>query len=367
MNLSPELLQPRHGGDRCWAATVAGCAPEAILDFSANINPLAPPDWVEDFITQNLDLLTRYPDPNYRELRRGIGEFHHLEPAWVWPGNGAAHLLTWLGRDLANYGTVTLVTPAFGDHGRALRAFDADVKTWRLPWEHQDTSLPPSGQGLLLSNPHNPTGYLFPKHQLQALLNDWKLVVIDESFMDFLPPHREQSLIPLLSEYPNLVILRSLTKFYGLAGLRLGYVLAHPDKIRQYQQWDAPWSVNGLAAELGAKLLQDRAFQQYTWDGLSEYYRQLYDGLSLLPGLHPYPSAANFILVKTTRPAPQLQRQLLLNHRILIRDTLSYPELGAGYFRVAVRQPAENQRLLAALRREGIPPQQTANGLGGDF
>lgn len=349
---------PRHGGDRLWAAGLAGCDPEAVLDFSANINPWGTPAWVKDFLRQNLHLITDYPDPNYRVLRQAIGNFHHLEPEWVWPGNGAAHLLTWLGRDLAHQGRVTLVTPAFGDHWRALQAFGAEIEAWRLPWECPPVELPGAGQGLLLSNPHNPTGYLFPQEQLHRLLNTWQLVVIDESFMDFLPPTREQSLIPYLGQYPNnLVILRSLTKFYGLAGLRLGYVLAHPDKIRQYRQWDAPWSVNALAAALGGKLLQDREFPQRTWEGLAGHYEQLYQGLALIPGLQPYPSAANFILVKTALPAPELQRRLLVNHRILIRDTLSYPELGAGYFRVAVRQSQENQRLLSALRSESVAPQ----------
>ncbi|APB34846.1 L-threonine-O-3-phosphate decarboxylase [Gloeomargarita lithophora Alchichica-D10] len=350
------MPQPRHGGDRLWAGRIAGCDPEAILDFSANLNPLGAPAWVKDFLGQNLHLTADYPDPNYRELRRGIGAFHHLEPAWVWPGNGAAHLLTWLGRDLASQGVVTLVTPAFGDHWRALRAFDADVKTWVLPWEQNEIHLPKVGQGLLLSNPHNPTGYLFTKTQLQALLDTWNLVVIDESFMDFLSPERSQSLISLLPQYDNLVILRSLTKFYGLAGLRLGYVLAHPDRIQQYQQWDAPWSVNGLAAALGGQLLQDREFQERTWEWLALHYTQLFQGLALIPGLEPYPSAANFILVKTTLPAPELQRRLLVNHQILIRDTVSYPELGWGYFRVAVRQTQDNQKLLTALRSERITP-----------
>ncbi|WAS04193.1 threonine-phosphate decarboxylase CobD [Gloeomargaritales cyanobacterium VI4D9] len=349
--------QPHHGGDRLWAAQVAGCEPEAILDFSANINPLGAPAWVKDFLRQNLHLITHYPDPHYRQLRQEIGAFHHLEPAWVWVGNGAAHLLTWLGRDLATTGTVTLVTPAFGDHWRALKAFGAHIQTWGLPWAQKEITLPQSGGGLLLSNPHNPTGYLFPKDQLHALLNTWELVVIDESFMDFLPPQREQSLISLLPEFPNLVILRSLTKFYGLAGLRLGYVLAHPEKIRQYRQWDAPWSVNGLVAALGGQLLRDREFQQRTWEWLTVHYPPFYQGLAVIPGLAPYPSAANFILVKTALPAPELQRRLLVNHRILIRDTLSYPELGAGYFRVAVRLAGENQRLLNALGSEGIAPE----------
>lgn len=351
------MQPPRHGGNRLWAAGLAGCDPEAILDFSANINPLAPPAWVRDVLRQKGDWVTPYPDPNYQELRRAIASFHHLEPEWVWPGNGAAHLLTWLGRDLAATGTVTLVTPAFGDHWRALQAFAAEIQPWRLPWTHSEVALPPSGAGLLLSNPHNPTGYLFTRAQLQALLQAWKLVVIDESFMDFLPPEREQSCIPLLPQFPQLVILRSLTKFYGLAGLRLGYVVAHPEKIRQYRQWDAPWSVNGLAAVLGGLLLQDREFQQRTWDWLAAHYPRLYQGLAVIPGLEPYPSAANFVLVKTAVPGPEVQRRLLLNHRILIRDTLSYPELGPGYVRVAVRLEAENARLLQALRSEGITPE----------
>ncbi len=310
-----------------------------------------------EVLRHHLHRITPYPDPDYQHLRRAIAAFHQVEPEWVWVGNGAAHLLTWLGRDLAATGPVTLVTPAFGDHWRALQAFGADIRPWRLPWTHREVALPASGGGLLLSNPHNPTGYLFSQAQLTAVLDAWDLVVIDESFMDFLPPEREQSFIPRLLQHRNVVILRSFTKFYGLAGLRLGYVVAQPERIRRYRQWDAPWSVNGLAAVLGERLLQDRVFQQRTWDWLTTHYPPLYQGLSVIPGLEPYPSAANFILVKTAIPAPELQRRLLVNHRILIRDTLSYPELGPGYFRVAVRLAAENQQLLAALRCEGMTPE----------
>ncbi|MEN9259257.1 MAG: threonine-phosphate decarboxylase CobD [Gloeomargarita sp. SRBZ-1_bins_9] len=350
------MQRPSHGGDRLWAATIAGCAPEAILDFSANLNPLGPPTWVLAFVRAHVDLLVAYPDPQYRELRRQLAAVHHLEPDWVWPGNGVAHLLTWVGRDLAALETVTLVTPAFGDHWRALQTFGAPVRPWRLPWEQPSVALPSRGDGLLLSNPHNPTGYLFTREQLLPLLENWSLVVVDESFMDFLPPGEDQSLVPVLDRCPNLVILRSLTKFYALAGLRLGYVLAHPNRLSRYREWDASWSVNGLAAALGGLLLQDRAFAQRTWDWLRQERPRLYQGLARLPGLTPYPSAANFLLVRSRHPVPALQERLLVRHRILIRDTLSYPELGADYFRVAVRHSAENQRLLAALGSEGMPP-----------
>ncbi|MCS7031628.1 MAG: threonine-phosphate decarboxylase CobD [Gloeomargarita sp. SKYG116] len=348
------MQRPQHGGDRLWAAQVAGCQPEAVLDFSANLNPLGPPAWVRDFIQSHHHLLIEYPDPQYRELRRHLAAFHHLEPAWIWPGNGAAHLLTWVGRELAALGTVTLVTPAFGDHWRALQAFGAQVQPWHLPWEQKQVAFPADKHGLLLSNPHNPTGYLFTRDQLLDALENRPLVVVDESFMDFVPPAQDQSLIPVLERFPHLVILRSLTKFYALAGLRLGYVLAHPDRIARYREWDAPWSVNGLAAALGGLLIQEQDFAQRTWDWLAQERPRLQEGLATIPGLHPYPSAANFLLVKSAQPVPDLQQRLLVKHHILIRDTLSYPELGPNYFRVAVRLAQDNQRLLQALGCEGV-------------
>jgi histidinol-phosphate/aromatic aminotransferase/cobyric acid decarboxylase-like protein len=174
-------------------------------------------------------------------------------------------------------------------------------------------------------------------------------VVIDEAFMDFLPPDQQQSWIESVQDYPNLVILRSLTKFYSLAGLRLGYAIAHPDRLRRWQQWRDPWSVNVLAEAAGIAGLQDIEFQQQTWTWLQEARSQLFAGLSCLPGLRPFPGAANYLLVRSDQSTVALQRELLQTSRILIRDCVSFPELGDRFFRVAVRTVAENQRLLDSL------------------
>ncbi|MBE9126169.1 aminotransferase class I/II-fold pyridoxal phosphate-dependent enzyme, partial [Coleofasciculus sp. LEGE 07081] len=206
-----------------------------------------------------------------------------------------------------------------------------------------------SNRGLLLNNPHNPTGQLFERESILPLLEQFALVVVDEAFMDFLPPDQQQSLIPWVQDYPNLVILRSLTKFYSLPGLRLGYCVAHPDRLQRWQQWRDPWPVNVLAAAAGIAVVQDRDFQQQTWDWLPKARSQLFQGLTSLPGLQPYPSAANFLLVYSEQSCSRLQENLLQGSRILIRDCLSFPELGDKYFRVAVRTLADNQRLLDAL------------------
>jgi histidinol-phosphate/aromatic aminotransferase/cobyric acid decarboxylase-like protein len=145
------------------------------------------------------------------------------------------------------------------------------------------------------------------------------------------------------------VILRSLTKFYSLAGLRLGYAIAHPERLQRWQAWRDPWSVNALAAAVGIAIIEDTAFQQQTWDWLNLAKPQLFQGLSQISGLNPLPNSANYLLVQTKIAGSFLQRELLQNDQILIRDCLSFPELGDRYFRVAVRLESENQKLITAL------------------
>jgi histidinol-phosphate/aromatic aminotransferase/cobyric acid decarboxylase-like protein len=180
-------------------------------------------------------------------------------------------------------------------------------------------------------------------------LEQFTLVVIDEAFMDFLPPDQEQSLIGLIANYPNLVILRSLTKFYSLPGLRIGYAIAHPQRLQRWQQWRDPWSVNTLAAAAAEAVIKDHEFQQHTWNWLTSARSQLFEQLAAISGLQPMPGAANFLLVETQMSATQLQTKLLKESQIVIRDCLSFPELGDRYFRIAVRLQEDNERLVKAI------------------
>lgn len=353
--MQDSLCNPSHGGNLAWAASLAGCSPLTILDFSASINPLGPPGGAIDAIQANLAALVHYPDPGYWALRKALSIFHQLPPDWILPGNGAAELLTWACRELAELNTTHLFTPAFGDYLRALNAFHANITPHLLL--HTPTPLssllpfPPTPlhSGLLLNNPHNPTGFLFSTQSLLPLLEQFALVVIDEAFMDFLSLEQQQSLIEAIPDHPNLVIIRSLTKFYSLPGLRLGYAIAHPDRLQRWQQWRDPWSVNVLAEVAAIASLQDTQFQQQTWDWLPTARSHLFEGLATIPELTPFMGAANFLLVEANCSVRTLQRQLLQQHQILIRDCNSFPELGDRYFRVAVRTIEENQRLIDGL------------------
>ena len=121
------MIRPVHGGNLAWAAALAGCPPSAILDFSASISPLCPPESALDAIQAHLSSLTAYPDPDYGDLRTALGEAFNVDADWILPGNGSAELLTWAAWDLSKLEATYLVTPAFGDYWRALSAFGAQV------------------------------------------------------------------------------------------------------------------------------------------------------------------------------------------------------------------------------------------------
>ena len=348
------MKQPVHGGNLVWAADQIGCSVSSILDFSASINPLGPPSKVLEAIQGALNTLTHYPDPNYIDLRQALSQWHQLPSEWIFPGNGAAELLTWAGRQLAQQEISYVMTPGFRDYWRALQAFNANIEIIPFPWQGNDVfsfiDLPQNKSiGIIINNPHNPTGKLLRVETLLALLERLSLVVVDEAFMDFVTPSGQQSLIPLIFDYPNLVIVRSLTKFYSLPGLRLGYAIAHPQRLQQWQAWRDPWSVNNLAVAAGIAAIKDKGFEQQTRQWLSPTRQALFEGLSTIEGLNPIPSTVNFLLVESTISGSQLQQELLQQSHILIRDCLSFETLGDRYFRVAVRRETENKKLVDAL------------------
>ncbi|MEL6490995.1 MAG: threonine-phosphate decarboxylase CobD [Cyanobacteria bacterium J06621_3] len=351
------MTRPVHGGNLAWAAGLAGCNPNELIDFSASISPLGPPLSVREAVRADFLSVMAYPDPAYGELRGAIARHHHMDPSFILPGNGAAELLNWAARDLAGLSRCFCLSPGFSDYNRALQAFDAQLTPVALfnkageynnDWEALlESNL--DNCGLLLNNPHNPTGALFSKERVRSLLSKFALVVVDEAFMDFLPADYEQSVIDWVSESANLVVIRSLTKFYSMPGLRLGYAIAHPNRLARWQQWRDAWPVNTLAATAGIAALKDGSFQQKTWQWLSSENDFLYQRLQTFPQLKPLPSCVNFFLVRSAVSATDLQVQLLQQYRIYIRDCVSFSELGDRYFRVAVKSREDNQRLLTAL------------------
>ncbi len=352
----------RHGGNRIAVARRLGCRPEQLLDASASLVPFGPPPALRLRLAWGTGLRD-YPDRHYHDLRREIARHHGLDPAQVLPGNGAAELFTWAARDAAAAGLSLLPSPGFADYRRALACWGGAWRSLPLPLEWPATFPQPfaaagEAQVLWLTNPHNPTGQLWSRTSLEPLLERYGLVIADEAFLPLLPGGERQSLVPLLERHPNLVVIRSLTKLFAIAGLRLGYALGQPARLARWAAWRDPWPVNGLAVCAGEWLLRNRHWPRRVRRWLAEEGPWLQRQLATLPGLIPRPSAANYLLVTlgpTAAGAASLEplRQALeQRHRILVRECRSFEGLDSRWLRLAVLDRRGNRRLLKALQRE---------------
>ncbi len=361
-----------HGGNQDALARRLGCRLDQLLDASASLVPFGPPSWLVRHLAKTLrgSPLRIYPDREQWDLRRSIAHWHGMDAAQVLPGNGAAELFTWAARDAASAGVSLLLAPGFADYPRALKCWGAQFYTSPLAWPWKASAPWPSSAGAFecsglravwITNPHNPTGQLWTRSSLEPLMDRFELVVADEAFLPLVPNGEDQSLVPLLGRCPNLVVIRSLTKLLAVAGLRLGYALGDPERLRRWQAWRDPWPVNGLASAAGVAWFADpdraqrwqKRVQRWTADEGAWLQQQL----GALPGITPMPSSANYLLVHGERcgepwSLQPLREVLESRHRILLRDCRSFEGLDDCWLRIGYQSRRGNRRIIRAMRRE---------------
>jgi threonine-phosphate decarboxylase len=358
---------PSHGGQAETLLAHFGLpSGHRLDDFSANLNPLGPPAWVRDWLTQHLAGLERYPAPDYSAARQAIANHHQLQPEQVLLTNGGAEAI-FLAAALHAWQRAAIMTPSFGEYARACCAHRLSIVEIALPAPDfaldVDTLLARLNDidVLFLCRPNNPTATLIDTSAMEVLLDytAWSgcRVVVDEAFVDMVgDTHDAVSLVPLLDRYPHLILLRSMTKFYTLPGLRLGYLLADAATIQAAQTHQPPWSVNHLAAELVAPLLADGAFTRRTQRWLASERPRLRQALSEL-GLDVVPSQACFFLI---RPGAEQRAagttsdvlfERLLQQGVLVRHTHNFAGLEGEWLRVALRDEAANRRLVNELKK----------------
>ena len=322
-----------HGGEIQSAALRLGVSAGQLLDASASLVPWTPRLSVGDLTLGMRD----YPDRLHHQLVALISAVHRLDRHSVLPGNGASELFTWAARDAAALGISSLPTPGFADYSRALGCWEGclDNHWLALRWDAafpQPFPASPAADALWICNPHNPTGQLWSRASLEPLLQLHRLVICDEAFLSLVPDGEQQSLIPLVADHPNLVVIRSLTKLYGIAGLRLGYAIAQPERLQRWAQWRDPWPVNGIASAVAEQLLASPAKYQRWCRGAQRWVAKegawMQQKLARLPLITPMPSAANFLLIRSDQSLVPLREVVEQLHRILLRDCpVSYTHL----------------------------------------
>jgi threonine-phosphate decarboxylase len=348
-----------HGGNIFDIARQLGTEPSGIIDFSASINPLGISLMVKESIICALDSLIHYPDNTHSVLKQALADYHGLSPAHITVANGSTEIIYHLPAMIP--GTRALIiSPSFNEYVRSLLQQHWEVRHFILKPENNFSidleslrqTLKEEFDALYLCNPGNPNGTLYSSRIIEQIYSlciaSGTILVLDEAFMDF---SEESSAKQFIVKGDNGIVLRSMTKFFGIPGLRLGYALSSSALAKQLDDMGGPWSVNTLAQTAGVAALQDSEHNRLTVEYVTLERRNLFDRFSEFKQLKAYPSSANFILVEIIDGMSAMElRDRLMHQGMLIRDCTNFMGLSPKFFRLAVRTREENERLLGALK-----------------
>ncbi len=347
----------RHGGDIYTAKEFLKT--EKWVDFSANINPFGVPHSVQCAIEGAVQNLVHYPDPYCRELRTALAQHHRVPFEQIVCGNGGADIIFRMVHAVSPHRALVPV-PTFSEYGEALESYGCTVDYWKMPFPFvltealMEEMCSKDYDFLVLCNPNNPTGSLIKPKRLCSILDLAKqkqmTVLLDECFYDMTGEEAEMhSMIQKIGRYPNLFLLKSMTKLYAIPGLRLGYGICADEKlVEQVRTTGQPWPVSVLAGAAGCAALRDAAYRQRFLMFLKQERQYLYNGLCRL-GFRVWEPHANYVFFQA-KGYHDLDRQLLKDH-ILLRHCENYRGLNAAYYRAAVRTHEENQYFLQCLKK----------------
>ena len=347
-----------HGGNIFTVARTLGVTPELILDFSASINPLGMSPIVREALVNSIGCLIHYPDTSHSELKQALALFHDIPPAHFTIANGSTELIYNLPVMLPG-NKALIISPSFSEYVRALHQHHWDVQHFVLTPENNfaidtdklELALAGGVDLLFVCNPGNPSGTLYSPQTIEKIYNlclsAGTFMVLDEAFMDFC---EEASAKRMIVQGDNAVVLRSMTKFFGIPGLRLGYAMSNPSFAERLDAMGGPWSVNTLALAAGTAALQDVRHNKESLEFIQRERRVLLEGLEQFPQLKVYPAGANYLLVEIKEGTTSGKlKERLLRHGIMIRDCAGFMGLSNCFFRVAIRSSEDNKRLVECL------------------
>jgi L-threonine-O-3-phosphate decarboxylase len=346
-------LKPvHHGAPNYGELEAAGFEASQVIDFSSNCNPFGPAPAVWESLSGIP--LDRYPDRDCLALRRAITAHHDIELDSILVANGTAELIWLIALAYLNPGErVLILGPTFGEYANAAGIMGALVEEIRAPSENNFTwpqeltnqlANQPTNKLIFICNPNNPSGQIFSIEELNSWVDNHPqtLFVVDEAYAAFAADHQSS----IHNQQSNLLVMRSMTKDYALAGLRLGYAVADPHVIQALHKVQPPWNVNALAQEAGLAALREQDYLDACLDQLQREKLKLMAELEKM-GYKPIPSKTHFFLLPVNDGAAFRAR--LFQEGLQVRDCASFGL--PAYVRIAARLPEENQKLLKAIER----------------
>ena len=354
-------MKLEHGGNISKLALKADCQPDDIIDFSSSINPLGLPEFIRPLINGIIDKITAYPDPKCDRLINAASKKFKISTDCISFGNGSTQHIFAIPNAL-NVDKALIVNPSYIDYEKSCRNANLEIVYLNCKEENnfiptiEDISIKIEPNMLVyIGHPANPSGTAMPKDEIIELAQAFPdtYFIIDEAFADFSSDNI--SLIPdIFTNQPtfnNVIILKSLTKFFAIPGIRSGICFASSDIIKKIDSQIPDWSVNCVAQEITLKLLNDS--DDYTYKSIAEVTRLkniLIQEFNELDHFKVYPGIANYLLIKQNKVIDGLYDKLLINHHISVRDCSNFLGLSKDFFRIAVKSEEENKFLISSIK-----------------
>ncbi len=342
----------KHGGNVHKFAIEHNISVNDILDYSANINPLGLSSKVIESLNQ-LDSILNYPDPNYTSLIDSIATYEKVKSDCIIVGNGGIECL-FLTAEQLKLKDILIPVPTFVEYERAFSKY-GDISYYynKKPFgvDVDDLIKQLDGHdGLILCNPNNPTGYLIDRDNVVKIVKYAQskniTVILDEAFIDFTDDENANTMVSMINEFENLIILKSLTKFFAMPGLRLGYLMSGSSEfLNGVRSTRMPWSINSMAAHAGQAALTDETYIKKTKTWIKEERLWFTDALKAL-NITVYPTQGNYIFFEADNGLDKK----LEKFGVMIRNCSNYEGLTEGYYRVAIKDRTDNLKLLGYLK-----------------
>ena len=329
-----------------------------IIDFSSNVNPHIISD-LGKYVLEGLEKSRSYPDINYTNLRNNISDYIKVDSELIIPGNGATEIIYLLMKSIKK--RLAILNPTFSEYGRGAKLNNLEVIDFHLKEENNFSIDLDEIQknmdkfdSLFVCNPNNPNGKVKDLNELlDFMIENDKLLIVDETFMEFVGEEEKYSLINRIEQTPNLFILKAVTKFFGMPGLRLGYgVTSNKQIINNIYEYKEPWTINSFAENLSNYLFKDKEYIKSSKDYYINERKFMLEQLRKIPKLKVYDTDTNFVLIKLEDgEASSLKLELFEKYNILIRDASNFIGLDKSYVRVAIKSHDDNKILIESLRK----------------
>lgn len=354
-----------HGGD-IWGFSRKHNIPlEEVLEFSGPINFMGPPPKAVEAVKANARLIKFYPDPNPVEFREAIAEYvgHGVSADNILLGNGSIELIYMITEAMPQVFKALIPVPSFSEYEKAALRVGGEVTfiqlqpDFAMDLEKIKMAVTNQTKIMCICNPHSPSGRLYTKEEVMDLVDFCKkrdiIFSIDENYIEFADEGDANTVVGMVKDYDNLFVIRSVTKFFGMAGLRFGYAVAATSLIEKLETVRQPWSMNGLVNTTTLAAFSDTEFIKSTKETINRNRAQLAKDLSTIEGLQVFPSTTNFLLIKLKdrKLTSTMLKERLTKEKILVRDCCTFMGMDDSYIRVTVRSEKDNRTLVETIKK----------------